>query len=275
MDAIVPFPYRLAATDLDDTLLGPDKHISEANLRAVRALNERGARVILASGRRHQNSVRMQRELGIDGPIIACQGALIRDGAGDEVIEVHTLAPDLAAELVSEGRRRGFCVIYYHLDHLYVAARHNRWTDLYEWRLGETAEVLPDLQSLRGEEALKIVWYGEPAKLKALRPRLEEDYRERIHVISTEAENLEFVIPGINKASALATVAARLGIAQVETMAFGDGENDVQMLVWAHLGVAVDHAVPAAKAAANLISPPGDPATSFARAVRVILEKFG
>jgi Cof subfamily protein (haloacid dehalogenase superfamily) len=275
VSATPSFPYRLAATDLDGTLLGPDKRISHANLQAVQALHARGARLLLASGRRHQNSVRIQRELGLDGPVIACQGAMIKDCASDEVIEAHLLPPALAAELVGEGQRRGFCVIYYHLDHLFVAARHNRWIDLYERRVGEVAEVLPDLHSLRGEAALKIVWYGDPARLSALRPRLEADYGGRLQVLSTDVENLEFMLPGINKASALATVAARLGVGQAETMAFGDGENDVPMLGWAHLGVAVDHGVPAARAAADLISPPGDPATSFARAVQVILEQYG
>ncbi len=271
VSANTSFPYRLAATDLDGTLLGPDKRISAANLAAVCALQDRGVQCILASGRRHQNSLRIQRELGLTGPIIACQGGMIRDSVTDEVIGAHFLPPALAAELVTAGQRRGFDVIYYHLDRLLVAARHTRWIDLYESRVGESPEVLPDLGSLGGEAALKIVWYGEPADLAALRPALEESYRGRIHVLSTDRENLEFMAPGINKASALATVARRLGIERRQTLAFGDGENDAPMLKWAQLGVAVHHAVPAAKAAADLISPPGDPASSFARAVQMIL----
>src|ERR1700747_1655135 len=139
------FPYRLAAIDLDGTLLGPDKKISKENAAAVRRLNENGAKVIIASGRRHQNSIRFQRDLHLNGPIIACQGGLIRDGESGNVIEAHFLAQAVAKQIVEQGAKTGVRVIYYHLDHLYVAERNNEWIDLYESRVGEKTEALEDL----------------------------------------------------------------------------------------------------------------------------------
>jgi hydroxymethylpyrimidine pyrophosphatase-like HAD family hydrolase len=90
-------------------------------------------------------------------------------------------------------------------------------------------------------------------------------------VLSTESENLEFMTLGINKATALAKVAEQFGIPREQVLTFGDGENDVQMLAWAGMGVAMRHGNPAALAAAKLISPPGPPETAFARAVDVLL----
>src|SRR5260221_880834 len=75
------FPFRLAAIDLDGTLLVPDKTISPENIAAVDRLHQNGVTVIIASGRRHQNSVRLQLQLRLNGPIIACQGGLISDRA--------------------------------------------------------------------------------------------------------------------------------------------------------------------------------------------------
>src|SRR5260370_13106650 len=125
------FPFRLAAIDLDGTLLGPDKAISEQNAAAVRRLSQNGVQVIIASGRRHQNSVRFQRQLQLDGPIIACQGGLIRDGESGNVVEAHFLPQTVAREITKEGERLGVQVIYYHLDHLYVPERNNEWIALY------------------------------------------------------------------------------------------------------------------------------------------------
>src|SRR5271154_6065806 len=125
------FPYRLAAIDLDGTLLGPDKAISEPNAAAVRRLNENGAQVIIASGRRHQNSIRFQRQLQLTGPIIACQGGLIRDGESGNVIEAHFLPQTAAREIAEEAEKNGVQPIYYHLDHLYVSEKNDRWLDLY------------------------------------------------------------------------------------------------------------------------------------------------
>src|SRR6202043_1123897 len=114
------------------TLLGPDKTISEQHAAAVRRLRQNGVKVIIASGRRHQNSVRFQRQLQLDGPIIAWQGGLIRDGESGNVIEAHFLPQPAAREIANEAGRYGVQPIYYHLDHLYVSEKNDRWIDLYE-----------------------------------------------------------------------------------------------------------------------------------------------
>jgi Cof subfamily protein (haloacid dehalogenase superfamily) len=266
------FPYRLAAIDLDGTLLGPDKKVSEENASAVRRLNASGAKVVIASGRRHQNSIRFQRQFELDGPIIACQGGLIRDGESGNVIEAHFLPQTVAREITKEGASAGVRVIYYHLDHLYVAERNNEWIELYESRVGEKTETLADLGQLDGRRALKIVWYGDPEILGEARPRMAARYREKVDLLSTEKENLEFMPRGVNKATALAKVAAELGVRAEEVLAFGDGENDVQMLSWAGAGVAMRHGNAAAIAAARFVSPEAPPETAFAAAVDAVLE---
>jgi Cof subfamily protein (haloacid dehalogenase superfamily) len=266
------FTYRLAAVDLDGTLLGPDKAISEQNAAAVRRLNENGAQVIIASGRRHQNSIRFQRQLQLTGPIIACQGGLIRDGESGNVIEAHFLPQTAAREIANEAGQYGVQAIYYHLDHLYVPEQNNQWIDLYESRVGERAETLPDLSQLDGRRALKIVWYGDPVVLKKVRPEIADRYHGKVDVLSTESENLEFMPRGINKAAALEKVAHEFGVPREQVLAFGDAENDLQMLAWAGMGVAMRHGNPLAIAAARMVSPAGPPETAFARAVE---ELFG
>jgi Cof subfamily protein (haloacid dehalogenase superfamily) len=266
------FPYRLAAVDLDGTLLGPDKAISEQNAAAVRRLNENGAQVIIASGRRHQNSIRFQRQLQLTGPIIACQGGLIRDGESGNVIEAHFLPQTAARDIAGEAEKNGIQVIYYHLDHLYVPEGNNRWLDLYESRVGERAETLPNLSQLDGRRALKIVWYGDPSVLQKIRPEIAARYLGKVDVLSTEPENLEFMPRGINKAAALEKVAREFGVPREQVLAFGDAENDLQMLAWAGMGVAMRHGNAAAITAARMVSPPGPPETAFARAVDVLFE---
>jgi Cof subfamily protein (haloacid dehalogenase superfamily) len=266
------FPYRLAAVDLDGTLLGPDKLISDQNAAAIHRLNEHGARVIIASGRRHQNSIRFQRQLQLTGPIIACQGGLIRDGESGNVIEAHFLPQAVARAIAGEAEKNGVQPIYYHLDHLYVPEGNNHWLDLYESRVGERAETVPSLSQLDGRRALKIVWYGDPVILRKIRPEMAAQYQGKVDILSTESENLEFMPRGINKAAALEKVAREFGVPQEQVVAFGDAENDLQMLAWAGMGVAMRHGNPAAISAARMVSPPGPPETAFARAVDVLFE---
>lgn len=263
------FRFQIAASDLDGTLLGPDHTIASENLAAVCRLRAAGCDFIIASGRRHQNSLRFYRQLLLRGPIISCAGALVKDPGTGETLREITLPPELANSLVVDGQSRRFTVIYYHRDHLFIEWR-NRWTELYESRVGERAELCSDLRSLSGEAALKIVWYGEPAALEAQRRELQDAYRGRLTLVSTNREDIEFLAVGADKASALATVCAQLGVNRQNTLAFGDGENDVPMLTWAALGVAMDRGVDRAKSAAQIISPPGPPESSFARGVAAV-----
>ncbi len=264
------FPYRLVASDLDGTLLGPHKDIGAANTAAVRRLRDAGARFVLASGRRHQNSVRFHRQLGLDGLLISCAGASVRDPQSGETIHEVCIPPDLADELVAEGERAGYTVVYYHRDHLYVTTT-NHWTDLYESRVGERAERFPgSLRDLHGEAALKIVWYGEPSVLQGIRADTEKRYAGRLGIVATDPENLEFNAPEANKARALEVVCRYYGVAQEAALAFGDGENDAPMLRWAGLGVAMDGGNAHAKEAARLVSPAGAPGESFARGVEAV-----
>ena len=268
-----PFPFCLAACDLDGTLLGPRKDISAANFDAVQHLRDRGVRVVLASGRRHQNSIHFYRQLHLEGLMISCSGALVQDPDSGRTTREILLPDSLAAGLVARGEADGFTVIYYHREHLFVDTR-NKWTELYESRVNERAELFPGtLRDLRGAAALKIVWYGEPDALQAMRASLQKEYQGRLTVLSTDAENLEFLAPAANKADALASLAAFYGIGQAETLAFGDGENDAPMLRWAGLGVAVDGANEAARSAAKLIGAPGPPEDRFARAVDAVFSR--
>jgi Cof subfamily protein (haloacid dehalogenase superfamily) len=265
--------FQIVFSDLDGTLLGPDKSISPANLAAVRDIRAAGARFALASGRRHQNSVRYYRELGLDTPLISCAGALVKDPQTGETLREVPLPAPLAAELVNEGINDGFSLVYYHRDHLFIAGR-DRWIDLYESRVQERAEIC-DLSALQGKAALKIVWYGEPALIKDRRAGLQERYARRATVVSTDPENLEFSAPGANKAEALAAVVHFLGLDRAATVALGDGENDVPMLDWAGLGIAMDRGPARERCPSAMVSPAGPPEESFARAVRQFMDPAG
>jgi hydroxymethylpyrimidine pyrophosphatase-like HAD family hydrolase len=83
----------------------------------------------------------------------------------------------------------------------------------------------------------------------------------------TNPELLEFFSPAANKAIGAQTLVRKLGISTEETLAFGDGNNDVELLRWAGLSVAMNHGRQSAREAARLISPPGPPESAFARAV--------
>ena len=96
-------PFRLAAIDIDGTLLGPDSQLSSANAAAVVRLQESGIRVILASGRRHENMLRFHHLLRLEGPLVSCQGALVKNAETGEILHRDCIPAKLAAEVVCDG----------------------------------------------------------------------------------------------------------------------------------------------------------------------------
>lgn len=260
-------PYRLAAIDLDDTLLGSDKQISAQNADAVKFLQSQGIQIVLASGRRHENILRFHQQLNLHGAIASSHGALVKNAETGKILHQNSLAIALATKVMADGLTRDLTLICYYDDGVYVSHR-NELTALYQRRSGEA--IIEDnnlLESKISDAPLKVIWTGKPEFMATLYETAKDTYQQLLNVTPTDPESLEFTALGSDKGIALAVVARHYHIPQTEVIAFGDGHNDVPLLSWAGLGVAMSNARPSAKAVANMVSPPGDPETSFARAV--------
>jgi hypothetical protein len=261
--------YRLAAIDLDDTLLGPDKRISAENATAVKFLQSQGVRIVLASGRRHENILRFHQQLDLRGPIVSSHGALVKDAETGTILQQHLVPIDLSAKVIADGLARDMTLICYRTNGVYVSER-NALTALYQQRSGERIIADDELLANLQEAPLKIIWCGNPERIAAIYQTAKETYQEVLNITPTDPEYLEFTALRADKAVGVAAAARYYGVEQTAVIAFGDGNNDVPLLAWAGLGVAMSNARPHAKAAAALVSPSGNPETSFARAVATV-----
>ena len=268
--------FALAAIDIDDTLVGPDGVISAANAAAVARLLSEGTRVVLASGRSHANMLPFHRALGLPaGPIISAQGAVVQDSETGAVRFAYAIRPADVADVTRDGRASGFAVQHYRATGVYVETR-TEWTEYDQTRNSEPHRLVPDLLATGERDAVpddvaKIIWLGDPDAVTAAAAPAHARYDARLTLTRTDPPYLEFSALNVNKATALAAVAAELGVAQAQVLAFGDGNNDAAMLAWAGLGVAMPHARASAREAADRIGPDGDPETALARAMAVVL----
>ena len=269
--------FALAAIDIDDTLVGPDGVISAANAAAVARLLAEGTRVVLASGRSHANMLPFHRALGLPpGPIISAQGAVVQDSETGAVRFAHAMRPTDVADVTRDGRASGFAVQHYRATGVYVEMS-TEWTEYDQTRNSEPHRHVPDLLATGEHGAVpddvaKIIWLGDPDPINAMLASVHARYDAQLTVTRTDPPYLEFSAQNVNKATALAEVAAELGVPQSQVLAFGDGNNDAAMLAWAGLGVAMPHARTSARAAADQVGPDGDPETALARARAVVLD---
>lgn len=249
--------YKLLALDLDGTTLGPGLDINPAVSNAIAAAQAQGVRVTIATGRMFGSTVPYARQLNIHDPVICYQGALIRDPISGEVYQ-HVVTPgDLAAEAIEMLRERNIFTIAY-VDERLCAAEHRRELDEYlQWH-PEGIEVVidPELAALAHERPpTKLLFVADPPIIERETARLAKHFAGRLSVVRSHALFGELTALGISKGSALAALAARLGIAREQVVAIGDHENDLPMIEWAGLGLAMGNAIPAAHALADAVIP--------------------
>lgn len=267
------FPYALAAIDIDDTLVGPDKKIGRANRLAVEKLRGLGCRVILASGRRHANMLSYCDELGLDDYVVSCQGARVEHPRTGRVLRRASLAATDTSALVLEGLDRGHTVLLWLAEGVFAQAE-TSWVATYRGESGNDTVSIADLRAMADRPAEKVVWAADPGLIAGAYAELAGRHDGRLSVTVTSDWYLEVTALAAHKADGVAAVAASAGIAREAVLAFGDGHNDVSLLSWAGLGVAMPHGRDSARAAARLVGTDGDPESALARAVDLVAAGF-
>jgi len=260
--------YGAAFIDLDDTLLGPDKKISPENRQALGRLREAGVEVVIASGRHHRN-ISALRPLATTGWVVSSNGSVVRHEQTGEVLAETYLDANLALHLGARAREFGLSAIVYHGDGAFLE-QPSEWTELYARESGWLPRQVrfPELDPSRHQ---KVIWAGHPDRMRELVGPMQAEYSARANVLGTNPELLEFFPRDVNKAVGAQALADRLKISARRTLAFGDGSNDVELLRWAGLSVAMNHGRATAREAARLVTPPGPPESAFARGVAQVL----
>ncbi len=260
-------PFRIIALDLDGTLLDARGEISAEDTAALRRFAEGGGIVVLASGRMTSTIRTRQRALGLDGPTITYNGALVRapEAEGGGVLRHRPLSARYADELIEYARRERLCLNYYLGEQLYAQddPELRRFSDLYHRRTKAVYHFLPDLGAFEGSDPTKALIVTDRTVPGAPDPRHRDElyavwhdrWGEEITVERSEPEYLEFLDRQAHKGAALAAVAERYGVDQSLVLAIGDSYNDITMLEWAGCGVAVANAAEEAKRVADWVSP--------------------
>lgn len=238
--------YRVLMTDVDGTLLPRDRRVPPSVREPVRRAQDRGARVVLATGRMWRSVRPYVEAVGADSPVVLYNGAVVYDFSSDRVLERRTLD--------REGLRAALRVVREFPDvrpHLFAdervyVDRQDALSRAYLERDGIVAEEVGDLAEFVDalpHEPVKVLVVGEPARLAALDGQLEV-WAPAVRRVFSERDFLELLPPGVSKGSALRTVCAALGVRPEEVVAVGDNPNDLEMLQAAGLGVAVAGAHP-------------------------------
>lgn len=248
---------RLIALDLDDTLLGRDLEISPANRTALNAAQDGGCTVVLASGRPEEGMLRHARHLGLaerGGWVLSYNGGRVRLAAGGEALIDQSLSAEEAREIWALAERENLDFQTY-FDGAIQARRDNPYARVEAQLTGLPLAFDEGLLVRLDRPVPKIILTGDPERLAEVCPRLQERLGGRWAITLSKPFFLEFTAQGIDKGASLARLCARLGVPRQEVLACGDGYNDMSMIRWAGVGVAMANAPEAVRAAADWVAP--------------------
>ncbi|ERR1700733_2477061 len=247
-------PIDLIALDLDGTLLAPDETISARNRSAIKEALAAGIRVVLVTGRGVDTPIRVSKELGLNLPVICCHGALTKDFGANKTLESIPVPLPYAKQMVEFAEREGLAIAVYVEEAFHRLAGSEIFMDdmrgpgWYEQpSLSEILTQAPTFIRFLGEESVRRMQREFGDLPLSFRYETWHDFVE-CAVLSRDA----------SKKNALARLCADFGITSERVLAIGDSRNDIPMLRWAGIGVAMGNALPEVRQAVRYVTATND-----------------
>jgi Cof subfamily protein (haloacid dehalogenase superfamily) len=239
------------ACDFDGTLIGRDAALRPRTRAAIARAQGAGLPVLVATGRMFRSIAPYLAEVGIREPVVCYQGGAVVDPATGEFLLHEPIELGVAREAVEALAARGFSPNVYVDDQLFVA-HETEYSRAYSQFQHLPVTEVGDLLAWLDRPPTKLVQVADPPVLAELRPALEQQFDGRMFVTTSLPYMLELGNPAVTKGSGMAFVAKLLGLELDHVVAFGDGENDVELLDVAGLGVGVESGHPRLLAIADM-----------------------
>ncbi|XP_008466080.2 endoribonuclease YBEY, chloroplastic [Cucumis melo] len=254
--------------DMDGTLLNSKSQITPTTVRALKEVLSRGVKVVIATGKARPAVISILEKAGLAGkdgavsefsPGVFLQGLLVYGRQGKEIYR-RNLDQDVC---------RGACLYSLEKKVPLIAFGEGRCLTLFDHPLADAlhtvyhepkAEVMSSVENLLAAAEIQKILFLDTAEgvSRILRPYWSEAAGEHASVVQAVPDMLEIVPRGTSKGSGVKMLLDHLGVSAEEVMAIGDGENDIEMLELASLGIALSNGSEKTKAVANLIGPSND-----------------
>ncbi|AML59764.1 HMP-PP hydrolase (pyridoxal phosphatase) Cof [Serratia rubidaea] len=237
--------YRLAAFDMDGTLLTPDHRVGSETLAVLNQLVARQITVTFATGRHYLDAQPIMAQLGLQGFLITGNGTRIYDRHG-QCLQATDLPPEVAEAVIHRHWQTTAGMHVFRDEGWLTEAAMPAMLQAHH--LSGFGYQLTDPRRLPAFGNSKICFVGEHEELLALQGRLRAYFGERVDVCLSAHDCLEVLPQGCNKGSALALLSEHLDVTLEACMAFGDAMNDKEMLASVGHGVVMGNALPQLKA---------------------------
>lgn len=272
--------YKLICIDVDGTLLGENGEIPEENIIAVERAYKKGVQVVISTGRIYSNAVQISNRIKVKSPVIAANGAVVKDWYNRKVIfhahfekyEYEKLFDllskyNLVAHFYTMDKVISYSVIGNIAALVYKFKNFSKNHKIYVDSSLTLKSLKKKLKKNEGKIVKCVLYSMDKERLMQFRKEIEET--TDMSVFGAGSYSIEIGPKGVSKGSAVKKLAKYLNIDRKDIICIGDNENDIEMIKYAGLGVAMGNAVDSLKEVADYITD-----TNINSGVAKVINKF-
>ncbi len=263
---------KVLVLDIDGTLTNSKKEITPATKQSIQVIMEKGHKVILASGRPTPGMRRYETELELQrygGYLLSFNGGRIVNCHTGEIVYQRILPVTTISELYDFAKENGCGLITYEGEDIISAFEPDEYVELESRINGLKVKVIENFREYVNFEVNKCLLTAPVEKAAELEKELQLKYQDTLSIYRSEPFFIEVMPQKVDKATSLDHMLKTIGLAKEDAICCGDGFNDISMIKYAGVGVAMGNAQPAVKEAADYIT-----ATNDEDGLVQVIEKF-
>ncbi len=258
---IVPSEIKLLVLDIDGTIAGESNTINPSVKAAVKAAQNRGVQVAIATGRMYRSALRFHQDIGSTLPLLAYQGAWIQHPTTGQLHRHWCVSPTTAYQLLDyfeQPQLRSLLSVHFYINDCLYVREITPETEIYAQRSGIEAIAVGDLRRVLNDAPTKVLALSDDTEvIDRLLGNLRQQYTPaELYLTKSVATFFEATNPLVNKGTGVRYLAEELlGINAANVMTIGDNFNDVEMLEYAGLGIAMGNAPAGVQSVAQWVAP--------------------
>ncbi|MEJ2795223.1 Cof-type HAD-IIB family hydrolase [Iodobacter sp. LRB] len=219
--------YQLIASDLDGTLLNNEHMVDAYTAETLQTLEKSGIQFVIATGRHYLDVMGIRDVLGVRAHLITSNGARIHSPE-NKLIHEENIEPNVVQALAQAEFAAGTLLNFY-LDDAWLIDQHSQYLLDMHQDSGFTYQI-SDLARHHGQGVAKVLYIGDHAHLLTVEHKLRERFGNTLYITFSMPDCLEVMAASVSKGHALQVVLERLKMSASQCIAFGDGQNDLELL---------------------------------------------
>lgn len=260
--------YKLICIDVDGTLLNSRHKITNQTKVVLQQAHQQGVHIVVCTGRMYTDAEYFSGIIGVKSPVIASNGAFIKEKDNDKVIYKEVLGPELSLRLLAIFQKHNITPYFCTPDKFYYGTILFKLFYIITKLLGKRSNSInmeyisawrewEKVVKAEGNDIVKCeIIYRNNASVENLQKELQ--CIEQFEVVNSAKHNIEITRKGVSKGKAVAMLATRYNLKREEILAIGDSENDVSMIEYAGLGIAMGNALESVKQKADYVTDSND-----------------